>query len=111
MVSSWTEGESPPEGPSREPARQETDGPASPIPSRSAPMGPRDVVPSTPGARRLAAKLDVDISEVTPSGPRGRGEDVLTESAGGGRKQIGLALGWVEDADEEWPGFLPQYYK
>ncbi len=31
-----------------------------------------DVVPSTPGARRLAANLGVDISQVTPTGPRGR---------------------------------------
>lgn len=29
-------------------------------------------VPSTPGARRLAASLDVDISQVTATGPRGR---------------------------------------
>ncbi len=29
-------------------------------------------VPSTPGARRLAASLDVDIAQVTPTGPRGR---------------------------------------
>ena len=31
-----------------------------------------EVVPSTPGARRLASRLNVDISQVTPSGPRGR---------------------------------------
>ena len=31
-----------------------------------------DVVPSTPGARRLATKLDVDLAKVTASGPRGR---------------------------------------
>ena len=30
------------------------------------------VVPSTPGARRAAAKLGVDIAQVTPTGPRGR---------------------------------------
>ena len=30
------------------------------------------VTPSTPGARRLAASLDVDLSQVTPTGPRGR---------------------------------------
>ena len=29
-------------------------------------------VPSTPGARRLAASLDVNISQVTATGPRGR---------------------------------------
>ncbi len=31
-----------------------------------------DAVRSTPGARRLAANLSVDISQVTPTGPRGR---------------------------------------
>ena len=31
-----------------------------------------DAVRSTPGARRLAANLNVDISEVTPTGPGGR---------------------------------------
>ena len=30
------------------------------------------LTPSTPGARKLAAKLDVDLSLVTPTGPRGR---------------------------------------
>ena len=30
------------------------------------------LIPSTPGARKLAAKLDVDLSLVTPTGPRGR---------------------------------------
>ena len=39
---------------------------------RAAPRGAGDVVPSTPGARRLAANLGVDISQVTPTGPRGR---------------------------------------
>ena len=34
------------------------------------------VVPSTPGARKAAIELEVDISAVTPSGPRGR----VTES-------------------------------
>ena len=31
-----------------------------------------DVIPSTPGARRLAAKLGIDLSEISPTGPRGR---------------------------------------
>lgn len=31
-----------------------------------------NAVPSTPGARKLATKLGVDISKVTPTGPRGR---------------------------------------
>ena len=30
------------------------------------------IVPSTPGARKLAAKLGVELSEVAPTGPRGR---------------------------------------
>ena len=49
--------------------------PAAPsaAPARRAPRrGAGDVVPSTPGARRLAANLGVDISQVTPTGPRGR---------------------------------------
>ena len=33
------------------------------------------VVASTPGARRLAAKLGVELSQVTPTGPRGRVTD------------------------------------
>ena len=67
-----TEGEAPPEAPPPPPT------PVAPQVSRpaptSSPAAPArgDVVPSTPGARRLAAKLDVDVSQVTPSGPRGR---------------------------------------
>ena len=50
---------------------------ASPSPAaasqrRAAPRGAGDVVPSTPGARRLAASLGIDITQVTPTGPRGR---------------------------------------
>ena len=41
-------------------------------PAASAAHGSGDVVPSTPGARRLAASLGVDISQVTATGPRGR---------------------------------------
>ena len=29
-------------------------------------------VPSTPGARKLAARLGIDLTEITPTGPRGR---------------------------------------
>lgn len=48
-----------------------------PSPQRRRPTTPAarrggDVVPSTPGARRLAANLGVDISQVAPTGPRGR---------------------------------------
>ena len=41
-------------------------------PAASVARGGGDVVPSTPGARRLAASLGVDISQVTATGPRGR---------------------------------------
>lgn len=47
--------------------------PVAASPQRRAPRRARgDVVPSTPGARRLAANLGVDISLVTATGPRGR---------------------------------------
>ena len=67
------EGEAPPEAPA----------PAAAVsaPALRTPAGPPatraagDVVPSTPGARRLAANLGVDISQVTPTGPRGRVTD------------------------------------
>ena len=66
------EGEEPPQAP-------EAAAPPAGAPTRSAPPPtPRaaqasgDVVPSTPGARRLAASLGVDIALVTPTGPRGR---------------------------------------
>ena len=36
------------------------------------PVGNKSKVPSTPGARRLAAKLEIDISDINPTGPRGR---------------------------------------
>ena len=48
---------------------------ATQAPARSAPAAPRPLgaeVRSTPGARRLAAKLGVEISQVTPSGPGAR---------------------------------------
>ena len=35
-------------------------------------LNPNLQTPSTPGARRLAASLGIDISQVTPTGPRGR---------------------------------------
>ena len=41
-----------------------------PSPARTA--GDGDAVRSTPGARRTAAALNVDISQVTPTGPGGR---------------------------------------
>ncbi len=70
------EGEAPPAPPpaaSDSPSKTEPP-PAAPSrsPSKSARPAPGGVVPSTPGARRLAAKLGVDLSKVTPTGPRGR---------------------------------------
>ena len=40
--------------------------------ARAAPGSPGAEVRSTPGARKLAAKLEVDLAEVTPTGPGGR---------------------------------------
>ncbi len=67
------EGETPP-------AREAGAGPASASAAQSPATTPvrgrmrrgDAAVPSTPGARRLAANLGVDISLVTPTGPRGR---------------------------------------
>ena len=67
------EGEVPPEPePEAAPAAEVA---APKRPARRALSGPRPPgaeVRSTPGARRLAAKLGVDIAEVAPSGPGGR---------------------------------------
>ena len=62
------------------PARDAAAGPASaaaaqpsaPTPARGRMRRGDAAVPSTPGARRLAANLGVDIALVTPTGPRGR---------------------------------------
>ena len=65
-------GETPPEPTTPEPASGRS-APGVAAPTRQAPRrSPDDVVPSTPGARRLAAKLGVDLSQVAPTGPRGR---------------------------------------
>ena len=65
------EGEEPPQP--QQPAAAAAPAAPSAAPARRAPRrGAGDVVPSTPGARRLAASLGVDISQVTPTGPRGR---------------------------------------
>ena len=66
------EGEAPPTQETQQrPAPTSAAGPAPSRPARAdVPAG--DAVPSTPGARRLAASLGVDISQVTPTGPRGR---------------------------------------
>ena len=66
------EGEEAPQPQQAAPTVAAARSPAS-APQRHAPSrGAGDVVPSTPGARRLAASLGVDLSQVTPTGPRGR---------------------------------------
>ena len=61
------------------PARDAAAGPAPTAAAPSAPTPARGrmrrgaaAVPSTPGARRLATHLGIDLSLVTPTGPRGR---------------------------------------
>lgn len=66
------EGESPPEpvapaAPAAAPVAAQRRRPAARVA-----RGSGDVVPSTPGARRLAARLGVDLSQVAATGPRGR---------------------------------------
>ena len=70
------EGEAPPEPPTTPQASPRAAVASTAAPSRpAAPTTAGDVVPSTPGARRLAVNLGVDISNVTPTGPRGRVTD------------------------------------
>ncbi|MCY3638042.1 MAG: dihydrolipoamide acetyltransferase family protein [Chloroflexi bacterium] len=65
------EGEEPPQ--ERQPTASAVAAPSPAAPQRRASSrAGGDVVPSTPGARRLASNLGVDISQVTPTGPRGR---------------------------------------
>ena len=65
------EDEEPPQP--QQPAAAAPARPSAAAPQRRTPRrGAGDVVPSTPGARRLAASLGVDISQITPTGPRGR---------------------------------------
>ncbi|MCH8060904.1 MAG: 2-oxo acid dehydrogenase subunit E2 [Chloroflexi bacterium] len=67
------EGEAPPAQESPQVPTPAAGPSASSRPARAAaPVQAGDAVPSTPGARRLAASLEVDISRVTPTGPRGR---------------------------------------
>ena len=66
------DGESAPEAPPPPTAVPATPAPAAPPKAAPRPAVSGDVVPSTPGARRLAAKLGVDLSKVTATGPRGR---------------------------------------
>ena len=67
------EGEEPPQEQQPTASAVAAPPPAAAAPQRRAPSrAGGDVVPSTPGARRLATNLGVDISQVTPTGPRGR---------------------------------------
>ena len=66
------EGEEPPEAPAAEPAAPAVAAAGAPPRVAAPARATGDVVPSTPGARRLAANLEVDISLVTATGPRGR---------------------------------------
>jgi pyruvate dehydrogenase E2 component (dihydrolipoamide acetyltransferase) len=68
------DGETPPV-PEKEPIKSPT---AKIISQNADPLRPStsntkgNAVPSTPGARKLAAKLDIDLADITPTGPRGR---------------------------------------
>ena len=66
------EGENPPED-HKQAATVAADPLSAPAPRRVGPArSAGGAVPSTPGARKLAAKLGVDLSKITPTGPRGR---------------------------------------
>ena len=66
------EGEAPPSAETSAPAADARRAAARRAPARKAGRRGDSGVPSTPGARRLASSLEVDISQVTPTGPRGR---------------------------------------
>ena len=66
------QGETPPEASTPQPAATISTPQAGAPPRPAPPRAPGEVVPSTPGARRLAANLSVEIAKVTPTGPRGR---------------------------------------
>ncbi|MFL2755795.1 MAG: dihydrolipoamide acetyltransferase family protein [Dehalococcoidia bacterium] len=57
------------------------------------------MIPSTPGARKLASKLDVDLSLVTPTGPRGRvvEADIRAFSESGSSIQESIPVGLPEE--------------
>ena len=63
------EGEAPPSAETSAPAADARRAAARRAPARKAGRRGDSGVPSTPGARRLAASLEVDISQVTPTGP------------------------------------------
>ena len=88
------EGEAPPEPEAQPPTDQPS---AAPVPPRArtpqAPRPPGAEVRSTPGARRLAAKLGVDVAQATPTGPGGRVvEDDVRAFAEGQTAAAGPAL-------------------
>ena len=64
------EGESPPEVVAPEPQVVTTA--AAPVRAPAAQRASGGEVRSSPGARKLATKLGIDITQVTPTGPRGR---------------------------------------
>ncbi len=66
------EGEAPPARDGGDVARSAEATAPMPPPARGRMRRGDAAVPSTPGARRLAANLGVDIALVTPTGPRGR---------------------------------------
>lgn len=68
------EGEAPPSPPAAPGAEPAAPGPAQPRPKSASARAPdnRRVIPSTPGARKAAAKLGVDLARVSPSGAGGR---------------------------------------
>ena len=66
------EGEAPPAAETSAPAAAAERAAARRAPAKKAGRRSDSGVPSTPGARRLAANLEVDIAQVTPTGPRGR---------------------------------------
>ena len=66
------EGEAPPAAETSAPAAAAERAAARRAPAKTAGRRSDSGVPSTPGARRLAANLEVDIAQVTPTGPRGR---------------------------------------
>ena len=65
------EGEAPPE-PDAPAAAPTVSATAAPPSTSTGPAATSAAVPSTPGARRLAAKMGIDIAQVPPTGPRGR---------------------------------------
>jgi pyruvate dehydrogenase E2 component (dihydrolipoamide acetyltransferase) len=70
---------------------------AAPVARRAAPAARTagGTVPSTPGARKLAAKLGVDLSQVTATGPRGR----VVEADVRGFSESGAGAGAGASAD------------